>query len=57
MSDRPDGSEARGRPDNGRDRTEAVLEEALPEEHQRQDQLDDDPDKRPEAEKPAPKRP
>jgi len=35
MSGRPDGSESRGLPDNGRDRTEAVLEKALPEEAQR----------------------
>jgi len=35
MSGRPDGSESRGLPDNGRDRTEAVMEKALPEEAQR----------------------
>ncbi len=60
MSDRPGGArpasepiEPEGRTQDGRDQTEVVLEEALPEEDQRRDQLDDDPDKRPEPRKPA----
>ncbi len=38
MSGTPNGSEAHGLPDNGRDRTEVVLEKAMPKEQQRKPQ-------------------
>ena len=50
---KPDGTEAKGLPDSGRDRTEAVLEKALPGEHQRKVQPSTPETRRPLA-KPRP---